>query len=435
MQRQYVFVSHASGDKPRLKFLVDALIDAGLKVWLDNPRAMGYSAPEIAAHFVDLRGGGRWREQIDDALVEAMCVVVAWTEASADPRRKVIRNEVAVARAHKKLVACRIDADFNPGILDDGYGDEQIVDVSAGKSEDCQPLIADIRRVMARISRSGLTERRLRDPFAPYLIDRQSQETGASRLIRSVETGGVAALFVKGPRNECLDQFRERLQRVTAPSCLASEACWSEYIVDWPRTDNRDAFLEAYEDTLARTLRVRPADLGKQLSRGRVVAPISIVRLRDWRDGQKHRVLDWLAFWQKVQSAHRDARLVPSLMVDLPATPPNWTRMPPVREDGISARRVARDVAWAAKRAARSDIHAPLTILPTLHPVTETDARNWKRRLVDTTTGEDWQTLDQEITSAFQQGGRRRKRISLEDFASRLSPFFKAGQNPAETLP
>lgn len=427
MQRQFVFVSHASGDKKRLRFVVDALIDGGLKVWLDAPSAMGYSEADIAAHFTDLRGGGRWRDQIDEALVQAMCVLIVWTPASADPSRQVIRDEVAVGRAHKKLIACRIDADFNPGTLDNGLGDEQIVDVSAGKDA-CGPLVADVRRVIERMSRRALERRENRDPFVPYLIDRVSQETAASMAIREAARGDVKALFVKGPRNECLDQFRERLRSVTSPSSLAGRCSWEEHLVDWPPVDSREAFHAAYEDALARALRVRTADLGDRFSGSTLIAPVSVLHLAEWRTDQRHRVLDWLSYWQGLTRSGRNVRAVPALMVDLPAVAPTWKRVPPTRENGVSAKRVAKDVAWSLKQAQKRDGHVGMSILDTLHPVTEADAQAWRRKVFGSTTDTGFVSIGEKITAAFGGGRRRAKQIALEDFATHVGPYFSSGE-------
>ena len=56
---QFVFVSHATKDKPLLRPMVQSLLDAGLKVWLDVPAKLGYGADEVERRFYRLRAGGR----------------------------------------------------------------------------------------------------------------------------------------------------------------------------------------------------------------------------------------------------------------------------------------------------------------------------------------------------------------------------------------
>src|SRR5689334_11797573 len=97
----FVFLSHASADKQKIKHVVDALIGADLKVWLDNPAAMGYSASQINAHFYHLQAGGRYRDRIDAALRAADVVLVCWSE-KAKETRDVWHSEASVARALQK---------------------------------------------------------------------------------------------------------------------------------------------------------------------------------------------------------------------------------------------------------------------------------------------------------------------------------------------
>ena len=66
----FVFVSHASPDKKRLRPVVDAVLEAGLKVWIDNPAAAGYSDVEIE-RLHRVRAGNRWEDEIDSAKKEA----------------------------------------------------------------------------------------------------------------------------------------------------------------------------------------------------------------------------------------------------------------------------------------------------------------------------------------------------------------------------
>ncbi len=66
----FVFVSHANADKGAIRHIVDALITANRKVWLDNPAAMGYASDEIDAYFHRIHAGRPWREEINEALLQ-----------------------------------------------------------------------------------------------------------------------------------------------------------------------------------------------------------------------------------------------------------------------------------------------------------------------------------------------------------------------------
>lgn len=112
-----VFVSHANTDKPALRSIVQALIDAKLRVWLDDPLALGYSHEQIQMHFAKLDAGLPWREQIANGLNAAHCIIGCGTRAFLDryhvsssgaDEDSVVRDEVRHNRT--KLVLCRMDA-------------------------------------------------------------------------------------------------------------------------------------------------------------------------------------------------------------------------------------------------------------------------------------------------------------------------------------
>jgi hypothetical protein len=126
----YVFISHASPDKPRIKPLVDALLKAGLKVWLDNPALAGFTAGEID-QFYRIRAGGRWEDEIDDAKREAACILVCWskhaiTDGVLNGKERITwLEEAGYARAEHKLVACTVD-DVSPTALPGTHSAQQL---------------------------------------------------------------------------------------------------------------------------------------------------------------------------------------------------------------------------------------------------------------------------------------------------------------------
>jgi hypothetical protein len=75
----FVFVSHARQDKPKIRHIVDALIAAGIKVWVDDAAAMGYDTADIKRHFVRLHANRRWLDEIDEAVRNAGAVLVCFS--------------------------------------------------------------------------------------------------------------------------------------------------------------------------------------------------------------------------------------------------------------------------------------------------------------------------------------------------------------------
>jgi hypothetical protein len=95
----YSFLIHAGQDKARLAPIVQHLIDAGIRLWIDDPyhedlelrreqilRLAGYIVP-----------GADWPRQRDLALQQAGSVLVAISEASVDQQSAEVHAELAIA--------------------------------------------------------------------------------------------------------------------------------------------------------------------------------------------------------------------------------------------------------------------------------------------------------------------------------------------------
>lgn len=114
-----VFVSHARTDKietPLLKKIVDRLIEEDtFSIWLDNPRALGYTEPETDKHFFRLSADAKWLPQIEQALRDAHCILACFSEAFCKryhgdrDERGIIRKEVNAATHDQKGIYCRIN--------------------------------------------------------------------------------------------------------------------------------------------------------------------------------------------------------------------------------------------------------------------------------------------------------------------------------------
>lgn len=86
-----VFISYASEDRSRIQPLVDALHAEGWSVWWDR----------------ELTTGGQFDDEIERALTEARCVVVAWSEHSV--RKIWCRAEASAGLERQVLVPFRLD--------------------------------------------------------------------------------------------------------------------------------------------------------------------------------------------------------------------------------------------------------------------------------------------------------------------------------------
>ncbi len=109
-----VFVSHASEDKvPHVRALAEALLYERVPLWIDRPGvgAGNLGLDEETIHRHDVRRidpGQDWDRQILEAHASAGAVLACLSK-SLTRERQVLVQELALARANRKLVTCIID--------------------------------------------------------------------------------------------------------------------------------------------------------------------------------------------------------------------------------------------------------------------------------------------------------------------------------------
>ena len=93
-QAANVFVSYKAEDRARVQPLVAALEAEGFSVWWDT----------------HIGGGAHWREDIQQHLDAAKCVIVVWTKRSVGPEGDFVRDEAALAKRRGVYLPVRFDA-------------------------------------------------------------------------------------------------------------------------------------------------------------------------------------------------------------------------------------------------------------------------------------------------------------------------------------
>jgi formylglycine-generating enzyme required for sulfatase activity len=175
----FVFVSHANQDKPKIRHVVDALIAAGIKVWVDNPEAMGYGTEKIKRDFIRLHADRCWLDEIEEALRDAGVVLVCFSNRFSE-LRDVWHDEAAVGRALGKLVACRID-EVDPQTLRNQYSNRQIPDLRGDRpyaevKVALDLLVQDVQQVLRKGHEIGRAH-----------IDHIQTDTAGSRGTRDLD--------------------------------------------------------------------------------------------------------------------------------------------------------------------------------------------------------------------------------------------------------
>lgn len=459
----FVFVSHANPDKDKIRHIVDALIKSGVKVWLDDPARMGFTEAEINQNFYRIRAGGRWRDEINEALRMAGAVLVCWSERAKEDR-KVWHGEASFARIAEKMIACRID-DVDPTSLPDDHAAEQMPDLrrdlpAAGRAVSFMGmggpartqraagelktvtdlLLLDIAKVMSGRASLKPAGRALRDPFMPFLINRMDQEDAVGAAIGDVATeAGVRPFVIAGPENECLDEFLERLRRHTSPQRLRQGA-WHEIAVEWPGKRTAAEFTADFSRRLARQLglpeRSNADVIAKALAeRDRPVAIVSLMRAEEWGADEPKRIKAWLAWWQSLGGdTHRIAAL-PILSLTLAPAKPGWTKCPGGIGPGAS---VSNARIWSEVEALRANgggglfsfllakravEPAAVAAPPVLHPVCKGDAARWMKDRFEMMTAEHDQAKST-IDLLFAPKAAAKHGVALKDFAAAVKPLF-----------
>jgi len=132
-----IFISYARADRPRAETLAAALHQTGWSVWWDREIPPGRSFDEV----------------IEEALSQASCVVVIWSEASV--RSEWVKTEAAEAAARRILVpiladSARIPLEFRrtqAAVIDAGFRD---------LGDDPSPEVVHDVRVATRRLRTAL---------------------------------------------------------------------------------------------------------------------------------------------------------------------------------------------------------------------------------------------------------------------------------------
>ena len=163
-----VFVSYATADRERVQTLVHALEGEGLQVWWDRDIAYGESFHKV----------------IEQALNDAECVIVAWTNHAVASEWVV--NEASDARKRNRLVPVMLESVRPP--LE--FRHLQTADLSAWQGDASDPQFAGLRRAVSAM----LTRRDPAPPVkpAPDLVRMERREWP----IRPAQLIGIGALLL-----------------------------------------------------------------------------------------------------------------------------------------------------------------------------------------------------------------------------------------------
>ena len=164
-----IFISYKAEDRSRLQPLVAALEAEGFTVWWD-------------AH---IGGGTNWRQDIQEHLDAAKCVIVAWSKRSVGPEGEFVRDEAMRAKRHHTYLPIRID-DVAPPL---GFGEVQALSLKNWKGDRSDPrLVAVVDAVRERLTGDHIEHHR--DDHVQRRVSRRAALAGGIGAIAIAGTGG-----------------------------------------------------------------------------------------------------------------------------------------------------------------------------------------------------------------------------------------------------
>lgn len=170
-----VFLSYKAEDRARLKPLVTALDADGCSIWWD-------------AH---IGGGTDWRDEIQQHLDSARCVVVAWSQGSVGPEGRFVRDEATRAQRRGAYLPICIDP-VDPPL---GFGEVQAISLTGWKGNRKDPRYqALLGTVRARLAGEAAPPPLPPATLAPPRLSRRVALAGGAGIVALAGAGGWALL-------------------------------------------------------------------------------------------------------------------------------------------------------------------------------------------------------------------------------------------------
>lgn len=404
---RYVFLSHASNDKPLLEPLVMRLLDRDLKLWIDTPGRISHD-PRLK-DMGRIPYGNSWREAVEQSVQNDQCIVLfVWSKNAAtrftsvdSPTRGSLQWELEIGLNAGRLFGVRLDA-TKLTVLDQRIKDHhfcKIGDYKGGYHSDLDDFLQDLDAAVhavdpsVRMPVAGRKQSRKDiDPAAVFLANRDNQSGAFGDLVLDLakQTAPATPLMVVGPKDERPDEFLER--------------CWSEaraampkhafqpHLIHWPRSGD---FRKEYLKSLAREAlgqarasevlnAAEPAAALAQAMRAqaRPRAFYSIASAIQWPDDQPQRIDQWLKLWSELDDASgAGLRALPLLNIRMEEAGRVWKDLPPTP----AGQRVSNKQIWSALtglcgEASRQSLLTP-RMADILAPIEYDHAVEWTERL------------------------------------------------------
>ncbi|MFL6754098.1 MAG: TIR domain-containing protein, partial [Sphingomicrobium sp.] len=175
-----VFISYKAEDRARVRPLVAALEAEGFSVWWDT----------------HIGGGAHWREDIQEHLDAAKCVIVVWSKRSVGAEGDFVRDEASRARKRGAYLPVRLDP-VEPPL---GFGEVQAISLKRWKGDRSDPrFLAVVESINRRIAGEDIAHVVLGHHRAN--VSRRTLVAGGTAIGAVVAAGASWLLLKPAPAN------------------------------------------------------------------------------------------------------------------------------------------------------------------------------------------------------------------------------------------
>lgn len=445
--RRYVFVSHANPDKPKLRPLIEALLDAGIPLWIDRPEELGLGERHLNCGRI--LAGADWRAEISRGLENASCVLFLLSRgANAHERSDELIREFEHGKSRNILVVAQTEpidrAELNPF-----FRLRQAIDISRPMAapettyarfdaliETLRKfLLADRAPLAGPIGSAAFTggdpkreafkgvygafhQQSVHPPrLLPYLTDRHEQQRRLAQVLQreiDIRRGKPVNFFVAGCETECVDSFVEQVRYVRLPAILESNGLHPDVLyrtLQWPsnealaiRTESEiaDQFREVEGQVLSALglkITAEKASIARKLAASPGCCCFHIgINLFEWGPHQAALLRHWLAWWADLDLAKSKHPVVTLITIVYPSG----------LFSGFGRGRALNAVRRDIKRfAADARLNAVVQALPELKSVRFEDVDLWIREHAENVDREALRAHVRKQFSGFLSLGRR----------------------------
>ena len=225
----HVFVSYKSEDRHRARTVAEALERRGWPVWWDR----------------DIQAGQAFRRVIAQALNDAVCMVVLWTELSIDS--DWVQEEAQEAKARGILIPAVLD-EVRPPL---GFGQTQTANLVGWNGDPDDPMLDDLLRGVATQLGLGGVPPLLGDEDWGAIVKSARTKRGQAAAVRATDERAAAAAS------------REEADRAASERVAAANAGETEAEADAAK---REAEATAAADSATNAAEEREAEMAVELA-------------------------------------------------------------------------------------------------------------------------------------------------------------------------